>query len=144
ADVRGLAAVRLLYAAPLVDQGAVRRLHAALGTAGGPSFYLCPLDTDRRAGPGEPLIAGAVRDRRPDVVQSLVARAWLEYRLLHLEMDAVLDRDFHRRANDDPEGAPRRRRDRRRNRLAPFRARHVTAARQPLSGVHAARHRLGD
>src|SRR6267143_187305 len=106
ADVPGSAAVRLLYAPPLVDQGAARHVHLALGAAGSPSLHLGPLDIDWRDGLDEPLVGRAVRDRGPDVVQSLVAGAGLKYRRLYLEMDAVLDRDLHRRPHDDSQGAP--------------------------------------
>ena len=45
-----LAAVGLLHAPPLVDQGPAGDLHAALGAAGDPGLHLDPLDADRRDG----------------------------------------------------------------------------------------------
>src|SRR6266404_136420 len=68
-NVPGLAAVRLLYAPTLVDQGLAGRLYFALGARGGTSLRLVPLDADRRAGSGRRRIVGAVRDRWSDLVQ---------------------------------------------------------------------------
>src|ERR1700680_2422708 len=60
-DVSGLAAVRLLSAPTLVDQGIAGRLCVALGARGDPSLHLAPLDADRRAGFGRRPVVGAVR-----------------------------------------------------------------------------------
>ena len=68
-DVPRLAAVRLLHASPLVDQGAASRLHSALGDAGDSGVRLLPLDADRRGGFSQQRLVGAVRDSRPDLVQ---------------------------------------------------------------------------
>ena len=63
-----LAAVRLLPAPPLVDQGLAGRLYFALGDRGGPSLRLVSLDA-AAGGFGQRRIVGAVRDRGSDVVQ---------------------------------------------------------------------------
>src|SRR5215472_15910418 len=96
-DVFGTAAVRLLHAPPVVDQGAAGHLYFALGARDGTSLHLVPLDADRRAGFGRRGSVGAVRDRRTDLVQSPLAGARLRHHRLCLEMDAVLDRDLPRR-----------------------------------------------
>ena len=48
------------------------------------------------------LLSVLVRHRRSDLVQLSLAWARREHPCLHLEMDAVLDRDLPRRPNDDP------------------------------------------
>src|SRR5262249_22690702 len=142
ADVPCAAAVRLLHAPAAVDQGAADRFHPALGAAGSADVPVFPLDADRRARAGRRHIAGPVRHRRPDLVQSPRARARIQHRRLHLEMAAVLDRDPARRPNGRSAGDLRSGGRRRRHRDPPFRPCHRAAAGESLSGMHAALHPL--
>src|SRR6516162_9539963 len=102
-DVPGFAAVRLLHAAALVDQSVAVYLYCSLGDRGGTSLRLVSLDA-AAGGPGRRHIVDAVRDRRSDLVQRPLAWDRLEHYRLHLEMDAVLDRDIPRRADADTSG----------------------------------------
>src|SRR5208282_5522161 len=102
-NVSGLAAVRLLPAPPLVDQGFAGGIYFALGDRGGPSVRLVSLDA--AAGRfGQWSIVGALRDRRSALVQRTLAWARIEHRRVYLEMDAVLDRNIPRRADEDSSG----------------------------------------
>src|SRR5919109_1205432 len=143
-DVLGVAAVRLLPATPLVDQGSALGLRVALDAPRRPSLHLVSLDAGRRGRSGRSRAGGAVRRRRSDLVQSLAAGAWSEHRRLRLEVDAVLDRRLSRRPNGHSPGRLRRGRGRWRRRCSPLRPRHASAAGEPLSRLHPAVHDLGD
>src|SRR6516162_600229 len=99
-DVLGLAGVRLLHTPALVDQGPPCRLYFALVARCGASLRLVSLDA---AGGwvGQRRNFGAVRHRRPDLVQQPLAWAGSGYHCLHLEMDAVLDCDIPRRTDEN-------------------------------------------
>ena len=74
----------------------------------------------------------------PAWLNDALAGARLGHLLAYLEVDAVLDGDPAGRPDGDPAGTLRGRRGRRRDRPAPVHARHLPAARQPLSGLHPA------
>ena len=104
ASVRRAAAVRLLHAPQLASAIAAAGLHAALGGAGNSDLHRHPLDAERRVGiPQQPAVR-PVRHQRPVLAELPLARDGLGHRVVHLEMDAVLDGDLPGRAHGDPAG----------------------------------------
>ena len=87
-----------------VDQGAAGALHAALGVAGDAGVPVDALDADRLWRLPQQRAGGAVRHRRADLVQFVLARDGREHPRLHLEVDAVLDADLPGRPDGDPAG----------------------------------------
>ena len=74
-DVPGPAALRVLPAPPLVDQGFAGCLRFALADSGGRSLHLIPLDAATRRFGRRPVV-GAVRHRRLGVGANVVAYTW--------------------------------------------------------------------
>src|SRR6516162_3177165 len=74
-DVPGPAALRVLPAPPLVDQGFAGCLRFALANSGGTSLHFIPLDAATR-GFGRWPVIGAVRHRRLGVGANVVAYTW--------------------------------------------------------------------
>ena len=138
-DVLRAAAVGLLHAQGLVGQRPVDDLRAALGGAGAAHLHLDPLDAQHPVGPDQQRAVGRFPHRRSGLARYLaLAGARLGHRLLHLEEHAVLDGDPAGRPDGDPAGALRGGRGRRRDRHPAVRPCEPPAARQSLSGVHAA------
>src|SRR5262249_45407171 len=99
-DVLGLAAIRLLPAPVLVDQGPVSRLYLTVADSGSAGRHLFPLDA-AATGLDRWLVVCAIRHRGSHLVERSLARDRSKCRRLHMEVDAILDRDFPCRSDDN-------------------------------------------